>query len=94
MWHLSKLEIEAWIVQKTKVFGQEENRDLRLNLGKWLDKYVYSDIHETFFGEFPIFLNKWLSRLNFQKTNFQVGELESWTPELIQRLKSVNNKIS
>ena len=39
-------------------------------------------------------LNEWLSRLTLQKKTFKGGELERWTPHLIERPKCVDNKIS
>jgi hypothetical protein len=31
----------------------------RLSDGKWLERYVFTDLHEIFFGEFLIILTKW-----------------------------------
>ena len=39
-------------------------------------------------------LHEWLSRLETQQRNFQGGELKEWNPQLIERLKRVNNPVS
>ena len=84
-----KPEIEAWVDTIEREFAQEENRYLWLTWEEWLEKYVYSDIHEVFFGEFPTLLNEWLLRLTLQKSYFEGGEPKGWKPELIQQLKKV-----
>ena len=94
MWHPLKLEIEDWVDQKEREFAQEENQDPWLTPEQWLGKYVYYVILGIFFGEFPTLLNEWFLRLTLRKNFFQWGDPKSWTPKLIQKLKSVNNKIS
>ena len=66
----------------------------RWMLVKWLERYIYADIHEIFFAEFPIMLYEWLSKLTTQKNNFQGGEPTEWNLFLIERLKRINNPIS
>ena len=61
---------------------------------KWLERHLYSDLHEYFFSEFSIILYEWLAILTYRKTNFQGGEPTGWTPELIQQLQEVDNKAS
>ena len=39
-----------------------------------------------------IVLYEWLAQLSFQKKNFQGGDPDQWTLELIQQLRKVNNK--
>ena len=58
-----KDEIEDWMDYKTLAFTEEESVGTRLSIEKWIDEYIYSDIHEIFFAEFPILLHEWLSRL-------------------------------
>ena len=60
----------------------------------WLDRYLYIDIHEIFFAEFPIVLHEWLSRLVTRRTNFQRREVVEWSAQLIRELTSVSNPIS
>ena len=60
----------------------------------WVDWYVYSDIHEIFFAEFPIVLYKWFSRLARKKTNFHRREIVEWNDQLVHEITSVSNTIS
>ena len=70
LWHPTKKEIEDWLESKTLAFAQEETQGLWLSIENWLDRYIYSDINEIFFVEFPIVLHEWLSRLATRQTNF------------------------
>ena len=70
---------------KTLVFAQEK---------RWLDDYIYSDIHEIFFAKFPILLLEWLSRLVTKQTNFQRREAIEWSDLLVHEVTSVSNPIS
>ena len=84
LWHPTKLEIQDWVDFKALEFAQEESKGSRLNPTEWLGRYLYMNIHEILFSEFPIVLHEWLSKLATQKRNFQGGELTEWNPQLIQ----------
>ena len=79
LWHPTKNEIEDWLDSKTLAFAQEESIGTRLSAENWVDEYIYSDIHEIFFGEFPILLHEWLSRLVTKQTKFQRRETVEWS---------------
>ena len=64
-----------------------------MSIEKWIDKYIYSDIHEIFFVEFPILLHEWLSRLETKQTNFQRRETVEWSDQLVCEVTSVSNTI-
>ena len=72
-WHLMKLKIQDWIDYKEQEFAQEESKGSWLSLMKWLEIYIYIDIHEIFFSEFPIILHEWLSNIATQNKFFQGG---------------------
>ena len=55
-WNLMKLEIQEWVDSKAYDFSWEESEGSRLNPTKFLEWYIYIDIHEIFFCEFPILL--------------------------------------
>ena len=57
VWHPTKEEIEDWLDVKTLVFVQEESVGMEFSSERWLDDYIYSDIHEILFVEFPILLH-------------------------------------
>ena len=60
---------------------------------KWVDWYIYSDVHEVFFSDFPIVLHDWLSRLARRQTNFQRREIVKWNDQLVHEVTSVSNTI-
>ena len=51
-------------------FTQEESAGSWLSKENWVDEYIYYDIHEIFFVEFPVILHKWLSILARRQKNF------------------------
>jgi hypothetical protein len=46
-------EIEGWLRTKDLEFAQKDNRNPRITPCGYLDKYVFTDLHEIFFCEFP-----------------------------------------
>ena len=65
MWflHPSKEEIESWVESREIEFTEKENKSPRLSTEYWLERYVFNNLHEVFFINFPIDLHAWLSRL-------------------------------
>lgn len=53
LWHSELSEIDAWFEAKTKEFVEKKNRNPNRNTEAWLQKYIYTDIHEIFFATFP-----------------------------------------
>ena len=88
-WHLSKEEIENCVEVKEK-----ENKNPRLSTEDWLQRYIFTDLHEIFFATFPSELHAWLSRLAESETSTRSDRPVKWTPEVIQRLKRTYNSIS
>lgn len=93
-WHLMKEEIENWVKVREKEFVEQENENPRLLTESWLQRYIFSDIHELFFATFPGGIHAWLCRLSENKTFNHSDKLARWTSELIQRLKHTDNPIS
>ena len=93
-WHPSKEEIENWVEVKEKEFAEKENINPRLSTEDWLQRYIFTDLHEIFFATFPFELHAWLSRLAKNKTSTRSNKPAEWTPEAIQRLKRTDNPIS
>ena len=75
-------------------FAEQENKDPRHSAEQFLQRYIFSDGHEIFFGSIHIELHQWLSRLTERKTNFKEYQFPDWTPARINILKRVNNEIS
>ena len=76
------------------IFVLKESEGPQLSPENWVDEYIYSDIHEIFFVEFPIILHEWLSRLVTKKTNFQRRETVEWSDQLVREVTSISNTIS
>ena len=62
-WHPKLSEIEAWFETKAKEFVETKNRNPNHDSEMWLQKYIYTDIHEVFFTMFPSELHSWVERL-------------------------------
>ena len=93
-WNPSKEEIQQWVESKQKEFAERENRNPRLSVEDWLQRYIFTNLHESFFAMFPSELYAWLSRLAENATFSQRLRPTEWTPEAIQRLERANNPIS
>ena len=52
-WHPSKEEIENWIEVKEKEFAKKENKNPRIYVEDWLQRYIFTDLHEISFATFP-----------------------------------------
>ena len=87
-------EIGDWIDETYLKFAKQENKDPRRSSNDFLQRYIFSDVYEIFFGSIHIELHQWLSRLTERRTNFQEHQLSDWTPARINILKRVNNEIS
>jgi hypothetical protein len=48
-WNPTKKEIEIWMKKKELEFSQKDNINPKLTPHKFLDKYVFNDLHEVFF---------------------------------------------
>ena len=65
-----------------------------MSIEDWLQRYLFTDLHEIFFATFPSELHAWLSRLADSETSTLSDRPTEWTPELIQRLERTNNFVS
>jgi hypothetical protein len=59
-------------------FSQWETQGLRVNVKRWKDKYLYTDMHETFFVEFPYLLYEWMKRKTATNTALRPLEPIVW----------------
>jgi hypothetical protein len=48
---------------KNLEFAQQDNINLGVTPCKYLEKYVFTDLHEVFFYDFPHLVKEWMSRL-------------------------------
>jgi hypothetical protein len=93
-WRPNREEIEEWIERKQRYFSIEHNRNPRFNNEQWLERYVVTDLHEIFIGEFLIILNEWLERLVEKDGRYRDEAPRNWIPELIRKINTVSNKVS
>ena len=82
-WNLTKKEIERWLDQKIHEFMIHENRNLCLSKEDWLDRYLYTEIHEMFFYTFTIELYEWFTKLANNQGRWKLDSPIVWTPELV-----------
>jgi hypothetical protein len=73
MWNPMKAEIERWLKTKEMEFVQKHNRNPKLAPPKYLDKYVFSDLHEVFFCDFPHVLQECILRLKENHPKNRIG---------------------
>jgi hypothetical protein len=52
-WNPTKAKIERWLKTKELEFAKKDNKKPNLTPCKYLEKYVFSDLHEVFFYDFP-----------------------------------------
>lgn len=93
LWNPTKAEIESWLKTKELEFAQKDNRNPKLTPCKYLDKYVFTNLHEVFFCDFPHILQEWIKRLKDNHLTNRIRQLE-WNPEEIAQLQCVDNKFT
>jgi hypothetical protein len=92
-WNPTKAEIESWLKTKELEFAQKDNINPRVTLRKYLEKYVFTDLHEVLFCDFPHLLQEWILRLKDNHVTNWIQQLE-WTPIQMAQLQQVNNKFT
>jgi hypothetical protein len=93
LWNPTKAEIETWLRTKEMEFAQKDNRNPRVTPHKYLEKYVFTDLHEVFFCDFPHLLQEWILRSKDNHATNLIRHLE-WTPVQIEQLQHVNNRFT
>lgn len=93
MWRPTQKDIEEWLEKKVLEFVVKENINPNCDAKRWLQDYLYSDLHEILFLEFPIILIEWLVRLCEDNPMWRIDGPREWTPELVQHLKEISNPI-
>jgi hypothetical protein len=90
-WFPSKTEIQKWIEDQEKDFAEAQNKNPNLSTEDWLGRYIFTDIHEIFFGGIHQELYEWLARL--ADTQFEIRSRPPvvWTSALIKKVKRVDN---
>ena len=92
-WHPTKEELNHQVESKEKEFAEKENKSPRLSTQDWLQKYIFTDLHEIFFATYANELYDWLSKLT-DKNIFKKKRNIVQTPDLTQTVRSVDNPLS
>lgn len=72
-------EIEKWLNRNIHEFVAQENKNLHLTKEKWLDRYLYMEIHEISFCTFLIELYKWITKLGDGQGRWRLDSPIVWT---------------
>jgi hypothetical protein len=88
-----KAEIESWLKTKELEFAQKDIINPKVTPRKYLDKYIFSDLHEVFFCDLPHILKEWIKILKETHPTNQIRKLE-WNLEEIAQLQQVDNKFT
>jgi hypothetical protein len=91
-WYPSREEIQDWLTTKEHEFSLRETQGLRVNVKQWKDMYLYTDMHEIFFVEFPCLLYEWLKRKTTTNSTMWPLEPMVWDQAMLDRLKVLDNK--
>ena len=79
--------------KKIHEFATQENRTPQVSEKRWLDRYVYMEIHGIFFASFPFELYEWIARLADSHGRCKLDQSIVWTPELVRKLDASKDKI-
>jgi hypothetical protein len=92
-WFPSKTEIQKWIEDQEKDFVEAQNKNPNLSTEDWLERHIFTDIHEIFFGGIHQELYEWLAKL--EDTQFEVRSRPPivWMLTLIIKAKRFDNVV-
>jgi hypothetical protein len=93
-WFPSKTKIQKWIEGQEKEFTEAQNKNPNLSSEDWLEKYIFTDIHEIFFLGIHQELYEWLARLVDTQFEIRSRPPMDWISELIKKVKTVDRTIS
>jgi hypothetical protein len=72
----TKVEIEIILRKKELEFVQKEKKNPKLTPCKYLNKYMFSDLHKVFFFDFLHILQEWILRLKGKNPTNQIRHIE------------------
>jgi hypothetical protein len=61
-----------------------------VNVNQWKDRYLYTDMHELFFVEFPCLLHEWLKRKTATNSTMWPLEPMVWYQAKLERLRIIS----
>jgi len=89
-----KKEIEHWLDQKLHEFVIQENKTPQISDKRYLDRYVYMEVHEIFFVTFSSYLYDSIARLANSQGRYKLDQPIVWTLELVCRPEASKDKIT
>jgi hypothetical protein len=72
-WFPSKTEIQKWIEDQERDFTEAQNKNPNISIEDWLERYIFTDINEIFFGGIHREIYEWLDRL--VDTQFEIRSI-------------------
>jgi hypothetical protein len=90
----SKTEIQKWIEDQERDFVESQNKNPKLSTEYWLQRYIFTEIHEIFFGGIHQDLFEWLARLADTQFEIKARPPVVWMPTPIQKVKRFDNVVS
>jgi hypothetical protein len=93
-WFPSKIDIQKWTEDQEKDFIEAQKKNPKLSTKDWLQRYIFIDIHEIFFGGIHQELHEWLARLVDTQSEIRSIPPVVWTSTLIQKVKRIDNYVS
>lgn len=72
----------------------QENKTPQIPEKRWLDHYIYIEIHEIFIASFSLELYEWIARLVDSKGRCKLDQRIVWTPVLVRKLEASEDKIT
>lgn len=92
-WNPTKKEIKGWLDQKLHEFMVQENKTPQMFEKRWLDRYIYMEIHDIFFMFFLSKLYEWIMMLADSQGRCKLNQPLVWTPKLVLKLEASEDKI-
>lgn len=89
----TRKELEGWLDKKLQEFVVQENINPQISKERWLDRYIYMEIHEIFFASFLTELYEWFMRLDDSVGRCRFDKPIMWTREVVRRLEAFEDKI-
>jgi len=69
-----------------------ENKSPQISEKRWLDRYIYTEIHKIFFASFSLGLYEWITRLANSTGRCKLDQPIVWTLQLVHRLEASKDK--
>jgi hypothetical protein len=89
-----KTKIQKWIEDQEKDFAEAQNKNPNLSTEDWLGRYIFTDIHDIFFGGIHQELYNRLARLADAQFEIRSRTPVVWMSALIKKIKRVDNAMS